>query len=75
MVSRHPLGGSKARRQLIAMSRRSALTTQADINRALRAARQAGAAFVEIQPDGRITIRLDAPPIAPKADDDEPVIL
>lgn len=54
------------------MSRRPALTTQADINRALRAARQAGAACVEIEPDGRILIRLDAPPVAPKTDDNEP---
>lgn len=58
------------------MSRRAANITQADVARALRAARQAGAVFVEIQPDGRITIRLDAPSIAPKTDDDdEPVIL
>jgi hypothetical protein len=50
------------------VSRRPALTTQADINRALRAARQAGAASVEIEPDGRILIRLDGPPVTPKAD-------
>jgi hypothetical protein len=50
------------------MSRRPALHTQADINRAIRAARQAGAAFVEVLSDGTIRIRLDAPPVAPTAD-------
>lgn len=58
------------------MSRRPAIVTQADVARALRAARQAGAAFVDVQPDGTIRIRLDAPPpVASKTDDDEPVIL
>jgi hypothetical protein len=56
------------------MSRRAALITQADVARALRAARQADATTVEIQPDGRIVIRLDSPPTAPKADDDEPPV-
>jgi hypothetical protein len=40
------------------MPRRPALTTQADIARAIRAARQTGAASVEVHPDGRISIRL-----------------
>ncbi|WP_439925431.1 hypothetical protein [Nitrobacter sp. JJSN] len=59
------------------MSRRAAHFVQADVARALRAARQAGAASVEIQPGGCILIRLDAPPVAPKDidDGDEPVIL
>jgi hypothetical protein len=32
--------------------------TQADIARVIRAAKQAGAAEVEVQPDGRVVIRL-----------------
>jgi hypothetical protein len=58
------------------MSRRPARVTQAEINRALRAARQAGAAGVDVQRDGTIRILL-APPLAPEqpigncaADDD-----
>lgn len=54
------------------MSRTPARVTQADVARALRAARQADAAAVEILPDGRILIRLDSPPLAPKTDDDDP---
>ena len=51
------------------MSRRAASVTQADVSRAIRAAKQAGAATVEVHPDGTIVIRVDAPPIAPvKAD-------
>lgn len=58
------------------MTRRAAIISQADVARALRAARQAGAAFVEVLPDGRIQIRLDAPPVAPKdVDDDEPPVI
>ncbi len=60
------------------MSRRAAIITQADVARALRAARQAGAAFVEVQPDGTIRIRLDNVPPAPKHDNDDdlpPVVL
>ncbi|MGB3043922.1 MAG: hypothetical protein WBB98_12125 [Xanthobacteraceae bacterium] len=56
------------------MTRRAAIITQADVARALRAARQAAAGAVEILPDGRILIRLDAPPIAPKIDDDDPPV-
>jgi hypothetical protein len=44
------------------MPRRPALTTQADIARAIRAARQTGAAAVEVHPDGRISIRLSTEP-------------
>jgi hypothetical protein len=47
------------------MSRRAAIITQADVARAIRAAKQAGAATVELHPDGRIIVRMDAPPIAP----------
>lgn len=43
------------------MSRRPARITQADINRALRAAKQAGAAGVEVLPDGSIRVLLEAP--------------
>jgi hypothetical protein len=55
------------------MSRTPARITQADINRAIRAARQAGAAVVEVQPSGAIRILLNAPPVAPEkqtGDDD-----
>ncbi len=59
------------------MSRRPAIITQADVARALRAARQAGAAFVEVQPDGVIRIRLDKvpPALIPDNDDEPPVVL
>jgi hypothetical protein len=58
------------------MSRRAAIVTQAAINRAIRAAKQAGAAAVEVHPDGRIIVRIEGPPIAPDLDDDlSPVIL
>ena len=40
------------------MPRRPAVVTQADVARAIRAARQAGAHGVEIKPDGTITIIL-----------------
>jgi hypothetical protein len=40
------------------MSRTAAKITQADIARALRAAKQAGAAGVEVRPDGSLLIRL-----------------
>lgn len=42
------------------MSRRPAKITQADVARALRAARQAGAAGVEVRPDGSLFIQLSA---------------
>lgn len=53
------------------MSRRAGVITQADLSRAIRAAKQAGAATVEVRPDGTITIRVDAPPIAPVLDDEQ----
>jgi hypothetical protein len=40
------------------MSRRPAIFTQADIARAVRAAKQAGAGGVELRPDGSIFIHL-----------------
>lgn len=40
------------------MSRTAAKVTQADINRSIRAAKQAGATGVEIRPDGTIVIQL-----------------
>jgi len=47
------------------MSRRAAILSQADVARAIRAARQTGAECVEVQRDGSITILLKAPTIAP----------
>lgn len=46
------------------MPRRPAVTTQADIARAIRAARQAGASAVVIR-GAEIVIRLDADPAEP----------
>jgi hypothetical protein len=43
------------------MPRRPASITQADVARIIRAAKQAGAAAVEIAPDGKIRIVLAAP--------------
>ncbi len=47
------------------MTRRPTILTQADVARAIRAAKQTGAAILEVRPDGTITIYVDAPPIAP----------
>lgn len=44
------------------MTRRTCLITQADIRRATAAARQAGATWVVILPDGCILARFDEPP-------------
>jgi hypothetical protein len=57
------------------MSRRAAIITQADVARAIRAAKQAGAAAVEVRPDGTIIVRVDAPPIASRLDDDLPPVI
>jgi hypothetical protein len=54
------------------MPRRAATFTQADIARAIRAAKQAGADGVEVRPDGTIIVLLKHPPIAPEAEP-EPV--
>jgi hypothetical protein len=40
------------------MPRRAATFTQADVARAIRAAKQAGAEYVEVRPDGRIVVVL-----------------
>jgi hypothetical protein len=48
------------------MSRTPARVTQADVARAIRAAKQTGAGAVEVLPDGTIRIQL-APPAAPLA--------
>jgi hypothetical protein len=55
------------------MSRRSATVTQADIARAIRAAKQAGAESVEVRPDGTIIVLLtrSSAPMAPE-DNPEP---
>jgi hypothetical protein len=52
------------------MARRSATVTQADIARAIRAAKQAGAESVEVRPDGTINVLLKSVPVAPVAPDD-----
>jgi hypothetical protein len=57
------------------MSRRAAIISQADVARAIRAAKQAGAATVEVRPDGTIIVRVDAPPIAGALDDDLPPVV
>jgi hypothetical protein len=51
------------------MSRRAANTAQADIARAIRAAKRNGADAIQVAPDGTITILLKAPPLVP-ADED-----
>jgi hypothetical protein len=43
------------------MPRRPAAITQADVARAIRAAKQTGAVEVEVQPEGKILIRLRDP--------------
>ena len=53
------------------MPRRAASISQADIARAIRAARQAGADAVEIRPGGTIFVLISAPPVAPDLDDAE----
>jgi hypothetical protein len=53
------------------MSRRPAKTTQADMTRAIRAAKQAGAAGVEVRPDGIIRVLLNAPEHAPQDDNNK----
>ncbi len=57
------------------MSRRAALVTQADVARAIRAAKQAGAATVEVRRDGSIIVHIAAPPTAAALDDGEDIIL
>jgi hypothetical protein len=58
------------------VSRRAATITQAAVARAIRAARQTGAATVEVRPDGTIIVHVEAPSLAPDLDDDlSPIIL
>ena len=49
---------------------RPATVTQADIARAIRAAKQAGAEIVEVRPDGTIVVLLKSATIVPVARDD-----
>jgi hypothetical protein len=53
------------------VSRTPARITQADVARAIRAAKQAGAGSVEIKPDGTILV-LVSPKIASEAKKEEP---
>jgi hypothetical protein len=46
------------------MPRRPATFTQADVVRAIRAAKQAGAEAVEVRPDGTIIVQLKGAPLA-----------
>jgi hypothetical protein len=57
------------------MSRRAAIITQADVARAIRAAKQAGAATVEVRRDGTIIVHVAAPSIAPDLDDQLPTLI
>jgi hypothetical protein len=47
------------------VSRRPAAVSQADVARAIRAAKQTGAECVEVRCDGTIVVLLKAPAIAP----------
>jgi hypothetical protein len=55
------------------MPRRAAKVTQADISRAIRAAKESGAGRVFVDADGRIEIALEpkAPRIQPDEDDED----
>jgi hypothetical protein len=55
------------------MSRTPARFTQADVARSIRAAKQAGAAAVELRPDGTIRIDLsgESTAISPEAEQTE----
>lgn len=53
------------------MSRRPALVTQADVARAIRAAKQAGAGTVEVLKDG--TIRISLSPLSTALGNPEPI--
>jgi len=56
------------------MSRTPARFTQADVARAIRAAKQAGAADIIVAPDGSIIIKLSPSPPATKALDEDKLI-
>lgn len=47
------------------MSRRRAIITQADVARAIRAAKREGATAVEVRPDGNIVIQLSPANVNP----------
>jgi hypothetical protein len=52
------------------MSRRPAAVTQADIERAIKAAKRQGADSVEVRPDGSIVVLLKGVPLAPPDPED-----
>jgi hypothetical protein len=54
------------------MSRRPAVTTQPDVARAIRAAKQAGAEAEEVRPGGTIIVLLKNPPTVPDENPPEP---
>jgi hypothetical protein len=54
------------------MPRRSATFTQADVARAIRAAKQAGAESVEVRPDGTIIVQLKPTPLVPASTPEDP---
>jgi hypothetical protein len=56
------------------MSRRPARFTQADVARAIRAAKQAGAGDVIVATDGSIVIRIASEPVDVKPLDGERVV-
>jgi hypothetical protein len=57
------------------MPRRAATLTQADVARVIRAARAAGAGAVEVRPDGTMLVRIEAPPVAPPAENPQPAVV
>jgi hypothetical protein len=57
------------------MSRTPARFTQADVARAIRAAKQAGAGDVIVGPDGSITIKLAPSPTAAAKDLDDDTLI
>jgi hypothetical protein len=64
-----------AKRQIEPMPRRPAAFTQADVARAIRAAKQAGAESIEVRPDGTITVLLkSAAPQEPTSLDHEIIL-
>jgi hypothetical protein len=73
-----PRSSDKQRRLVadkIIMPRRPATVTQADIARAIRAAKQAGATGVEVKPDGTVLIRLDELPAVTSVEEEREIVL
>jgi hypothetical protein len=66
-TSRKPHSRSKSD-----VPRRPATFTQADVVRAIRAAKQAGANAVEVRPDGTIVVLLKEAPLVPAAALEDP---